>query len=441
MDSTIKKIWWWSLFVKLAIACWLPLSNDEAYYWVWSHHLQLSYFDHPPMISWLFFLGHWLEPLGHAVRWPSVLAGHIGFAAWLFLLKPYFTKNNLIWFCAFYLFNPLTGPGGLIATPDLPLMMMWPISLLFLKKALNVSTAKNFFFLGIALGLGFCAKYHIVLFLPPALIWAYHRKKLTRVLSPKAILFVSVGFLLGGSPVFAWNYLNDFQSFLFQIGHGLGHSKWEAQFTSNYILGQIALLLPPVIYLALQKKSSDFSFPLKVFFLFPLFFFFLTSFKGDVEANWPILAYPPFLALASLQLKHLKIAVVSIAVWGVALLLTLSDVAFRWIPSDEIKTAELYQYQNIIEAAPKDSPLFARTYQMASKLSYELKKPVYKLYRMNRRDFFDFRPESIPKTSSYSIVLKKNESLPKWAIRRNHTILSRKAADQEFDIAKVKILK
>ena len=31
----------------------LPLSADEAYYWLWSKHLAAGYFDHPPMIAWL----------------------------------------------------------------------------------------------------------------------------------------------------------------------------------------------------------------------------------------------------------------------------------------------------------------------------------------------------------------------------------------------------
>ena len=26
---------------------------DEAYYWLWSKNISLSYFDHPPLVSWL----------------------------------------------------------------------------------------------------------------------------------------------------------------------------------------------------------------------------------------------------------------------------------------------------------------------------------------------------------------------------------------------------
>src|ERR1700677_2962050 len=33
------------------------LVPDEAYYWVWSQHLALSYLDHPPIVAYLIRLG------------------------------------------------------------------------------------------------------------------------------------------------------------------------------------------------------------------------------------------------------------------------------------------------------------------------------------------------------------------------------------------------
>ncbi len=37
------------------VAAWLTLGllPDEAYYWLWSQRLELSYFDHPPLVAWL----------------------------------------------------------------------------------------------------------------------------------------------------------------------------------------------------------------------------------------------------------------------------------------------------------------------------------------------------------------------------------------------------
>ena len=30
----------------------VPLSAQESYYWQWARHLDLSYYDHPPLASW-----------------------------------------------------------------------------------------------------------------------------------------------------------------------------------------------------------------------------------------------------------------------------------------------------------------------------------------------------------------------------------------------------
>ena len=39
--------------VRLVLAAVVPLVPDEAYYWEWSRHLALGYFDHPAAIAWL----------------------------------------------------------------------------------------------------------------------------------------------------------------------------------------------------------------------------------------------------------------------------------------------------------------------------------------------------------------------------------------------------
>jgi 4-amino-4-deoxy-L-arabinose transferase-like glycosyltransferase len=54
----------------------LNLSPQEAYYWFWSLHLELSYFDHPPMVAYSIkaftvFLGNTV----YAVRLPAIFDG------------------------------------------------------------------------------------------------------------------------------------------------------------------------------------------------------------------------------------------------------------------------------------------------------------------------------------------------------------------------------
>ena len=45
------------ILLRAVMAAWLPLSADEAYYWLWSRHLAAGYYDHPPAIAFLIRLG------------------------------------------------------------------------------------------------------------------------------------------------------------------------------------------------------------------------------------------------------------------------------------------------------------------------------------------------------------------------------------------------
>ncbi|HEU4798204.1 MAG TPA: hypothetical protein VFT63_04700, partial [bacterium] len=42
--------------IRAVVATRAPLIDDEAYYWLWAHHLDWSYLDHPPLIAYLIAL-------------------------------------------------------------------------------------------------------------------------------------------------------------------------------------------------------------------------------------------------------------------------------------------------------------------------------------------------------------------------------------------------
>ncbi len=50
-----------ALLASVALGVWLclamPVFSQEAYYWSYAQHPALSYFDHPPMVAWLIWLG------------------------------------------------------------------------------------------------------------------------------------------------------------------------------------------------------------------------------------------------------------------------------------------------------------------------------------------------------------------------------------------------
>lgn len=178
------------------------MTSDETYYWVGRQKPQLSYFDHPPLVAWLFWLGHPFEMFGNAVRWPGVLLGHCTLILWFYIWKeldPRYQERfrNWLWIA---LLSPLIGFGSLIITPDLPVIFFWSASLLFVLRALRTKETSDYALLGLALGFGFLAKYHIVLFTLFLLLYLSFEKKWSETSFSKIVVTLVLG-LVACSPV------------------------------------------------------------------------------------------------------------------------------------------------------------------------------------------------------------------------------------------------
>ena len=438
-NKEFSQVWLGALFVKLLVAAWLPMFADETYYWVWSHNLQLSYFDHPPFIAWLLALGHFLEPLGNAVRWPAVIFGHLTLGVWFHLLRDHLPSERLRAWMWLALFTPLTGFGSLILTPDLPLMFFWAVALLSMERAISEGGKKWYALLGVSLGLGFCAKYHMALFVPLLLIWLTWKGQWKKVDALGAV----IAFLLGlsfSSPVLLWNAQNDWVSFEFQLKHGFAERRWTQRYVWEYIGGQIALIFPTVFFMAfISSRNLKRLSWLPVFAWAPLLFFLYSSFKGRVEGNWPIIAYPCLIVLALMNEKRTAWVRWTVGIWATLGFLVASQIAFHWMPIDpeKLKTKELNQHQVFVKIAESYQPFYMHSFQMASKVWYESKIPTYKLRGASRRDFYDFLPGSIPTEKIYFYVTHHHDPLPDWAIKAGHIIKNKFRVSSKFSLFEV----
>ncbi|UXR65812.1 glycosyltransferase family 39 protein [Bdellovibrio bacteriovorus] len=427
----LLRIWWVSLVVKLVLSALIPLSADEAYYWVWSQRPQLSYFDHPPLVSWLFYLGHIFEPLMHAVRWPAVIFGHLLIGIWILLLKDRLPWDKIKIWIYLVLLSPLLGFGSLIVTPDLPVMTFWSLALLLTVHALEKKDLPSYLGLGIALGLGFCAKYHIVLFVPCLLAYLTFEKRWKDVRFSGVFATIIAG-LIFSSPVIIWNAQNGFASFEFQIKHGLERTSYNPEWTVSYILGQILILFPLIFWAALRAHVPRNLRWLLYFGWGPLLFFLLTSFRALVEANWPIIAYPAVLATALFHQKIQKWARVSVAFWGLIIVLVISTLFTPSLRKLSDKVEEPYVFQKLSSIAYEYSPLYASSYQMASSLWYFSKVPVFKLKDISRFDFFDTLPEAQPQGNVFYLVKRKTNGLPKWISEQQWQMKEIKTISPDF---------
>lgn len=387
----------------------MPLSYDEAYYWIWTHYPQLSYYDHPPFIMWLIKIGNFLytPDLPQIIRLPGILLSHLTFLIWIYIGKKWLDNRMLIVFSFLYLSFPLIGLGGIIQTPDNPLLFFWALSFYFFINLLNRIHYWDYLLLGLTLGLGFTSKYHMALFGISGLLYLSIYKqwgKISFKYVPLTILF----FIIGSLPVWLWNFSNDFQSIRFQLDHGLGGQKYDFKWTMDYLLGQIFILSPALLFITTNSfiKDKNHNKLLIYFFATSFLFFLITSFKGHVEANWPITGMTAYLMLVAIY-SHKKKKIINghIVFWclvSLSLLLTIKLVPAK-APINPVTT--LFRYEEYKEIPHKFYPLYTTRYQSASMLWIYSGKPVYKLANTSRFDLFDTLTNSNPSEKEFYLLI------------------------------------
>ncbi len=402
-----------STLVKIFLAWQMPVFGDESYYWFWGQHVQLSYFDHPGMVGWLTWLGSQFSflPKSLLIRWPFILLSTLSLFLFIQILKRQVVQNSQItgWLIAFYLLNPMLGIGGILATPDVPLVFFWSLSYLCVLRIIEKQNLKDYFFLGACLGLGFCSKYHIVLFpitMGLGLIWS---KKVSDIQFKKLALTILTGFVFS-SPVLIWNYQNDWSSILFQLNHGLQGKTYTRAWTITYILGQVFLFNPFLMFLLFSESKNLFA---KKTALLQWGFFLLSSFKAGVEANWPVTAHIQGLSAlhAKSSFKFVKYALVySLLIWTAFFGFYFSDFGrqkMNTMPSTLIA-------EKIWPQIEKYKPLFGPTYQMSSLLQLVSEQEILKLNDLSRKDFYDSKLFQKPTKKIFYSLKYDISDWPDW---------------------------
>jgi 4-amino-4-deoxy-L-arabinose transferase-like glycosyltransferase len=285
----------------------LDLTPEEAQYWDWSRHLDLSYYSKPPMVAYINFLTTSL--LGNtelAVRiTPIFLSFLMSVFIYLFVRRLFDERTALISSTLPQLSVGLA-INSLLMTTDALLIFFWGLSLMVLWYALEKNNAFWWLLLGIFSGFAFLSKYSAVFLLPLALLYTsiYKRELLWSAktyLSLLPPLFMSL-------PVLYWNYKHQFVSFKHVSTLATKQaSLFNPSSFFEFLGGQLLLvsILPFFFMLKgwlLGWKDRRLGF--LTVFSFPVFLFFLAmSLRKHVEANWSGSAYFGGFLLASYYLS------------------------------------------------------------------------------------------------------------------------------------------
>jgi hypothetical protein len=286
----------WALFS-------INLLPDEAYYWVWSQRLDLSYYDHPPLIAWLMWPFTELFGNGAAVvRSQAVLSWLVGAVVGYDLARRLYGDPDagalavLVWSSL-----PIVQVGFHIATPDSPLIIFtW---LVYYFAYLAVAERKPLLWLavGASVGLTLLAKYPGVLVLGGLFFTLiFTREGRAELTTRWPWLGAGVALLLF-LPVVVWNAQHDWISFAFQISHGV-KEKVAASAGELFLLflgGQLLVPMPwsfvAMLWASFRPgKLSGYNHMLLSFgFWTPLVIFGLAGLTTSSAANWPETAYAP----------------------------------------------------------------------------------------------------------------------------------------------------
>jgi len=305
------------LFGRLVYLATTPiqLSEDEAYQWIWSKHLALSYFSKPPFIAYTQFLGTWLwGDTEFGIRFFSPVISAVLSLLLLRFLARETNERAGCWLVLAATTTPLLATGSILMTVDPLAVLFWTAAMVSGWRAIQNYSVSGWLWTGLWMGFGFLSKYTTPLQL---LCWAVFfgvwkpaRPQLRRPGPYLALLVTALCTL----PVLVWNSQHGWITVAHVAGHGgIGKSWWPSLRYVGDFLGVEALLLNPVYFVGALGASILFwkqsaHKPLLVFLFSmgaPVFvFYLLLSFHSRVFPNWIAPAVLPLFCLAAIHFEE-----------------------------------------------------------------------------------------------------------------------------------------
>jgi len=305
----------------------IPLAPQEAYYWNYSRHLALSYFDHPPLQAWIIFLTTRLGLSEFTVRLACPILAFL--SGWFCFKIGKNLFNAKIGFYFFLVLNSILifNIGTVIFTPDALLLFFWISAFYFFCKIIFEHKPNYWYALGISLGLAMLSKYTAIFIPISVLTFLIFSKSHRFWLKKKEPYLAAVLSLLVFSPVIIWNAQNHWASFGFQTTRRMGELvSFSLKDFFAYLGSQMGLVSPliyaGIIYAVVKigkdgfKNRDNISLALFSWSAPILIFFTLVSFKYWVKINWVVPGYvTAILALVVVYFNKLEFKK-SFRIWG-----------------------------------------------------------------------------------------------------------------------------
>lgn len=383
-ESVFIKLLLAVLLFRVALAAWLPITGDEAYFVKWGKHFDYGFYDHTPFVGWLLAAFLTISDATWWLRLPSILLPvFIAYAIYRMLSKQ--NAEIAFWAALSFLVAPVNLINVLITT-DTPLIFFSFISSWYFYKAISDSSLayRNFILSGLFLGLAFFSKYFAVVLGVTYAIYILFFKRNKRDI--KGLLLILMMVMPFAFINIWWNYNNCWSNILFNLFNRTSVGTNIINNLLQYAVMLAYLIIPPILFYMIKNKRQYFSLLKQqhMYFwllIFSMILFFIVLFKKSIGLHWLLSFYPFVFIAASAFLDEkqwrttfifmLGFSLIHIIVLGAVLILpaqtftsnktTLQNFAFGKHPEKLLSQLEKY----------KDDYVFSTvSYGMAAVASY-----------------------------------------------------------------------
>ena len=272
------------------------LLPDEAYYWVYSQYMDWGFFDHPPFVAVWITISDFLFTDEIGVRFFSAVSfSFLSYIVWCTIDHP--RKKEYTWlFLLVFFSTALLNVYGFITTPDTPLMLFCGLFLYAYKEYVTKKNTLSYLLLPIAIAGMMYSKYQgiLIVFFVFLSNW--------KLIKDYKLWLVCLGALLLYIPHLHWQWMNDFASFRYHLQGRVSNRAYKFEHTLMHFVNMIAIVgfTFPIIYHAFFKNirtKDTFAKALNYIIIGFLVFFFFSSFRGRVQAQWIVPISIPLLLI------------------------------------------------------------------------------------------------------------------------------------------------
>ncbi len=291
------RTWFWGsvgcwTILHIVLAAILQISGDEAYYWDCARHLDWAYYDQPGLMIWPISVFRLiLGDVSLAVRGPALVASFVIALMMLGLVRRLGGGYGqaAVAYSLLHLM-PIFFLGSFYESTDIGLAAAY-IGATWAAVVVAQGDRRGWWGFGLAAGLGFLAKFPIVMVLPVIFVALGKKEARNDLATPTPWLAALMSFGLT-APVWIWAVQHDWDNIFFQGMRRMEGSDFTLKYLGEFVGASMALATPFLaiaIVLAMWRFASRGRTDRWVVIAataMPFLAFGLVSLRDRVGAHW-----------------------------------------------------------------------------------------------------------------------------------------------------------